>query len=1400
MVINDFQRLVWLCALLFFGTPWSLGQEDADETEDSPTAAGLVATYVDADQRRIQRVDELISFDWKLASPDPRIGVSEFSVTWRGFLFARSSGNYRISALVAGHLDIDLLGKRILDVKSRQTTWVDSRPMELSYGWHPITIQFAKAAPSARVSILWSGPDFPTEPVTSWFHHATDFDDDGFRSARRAVRAMRCAACHDLPTREVPQPAPALDRLAGNLSRDWLVDMLARGHAGRELAPRLSIALRDAASMATALLGTMRQPPEPQSKNSQEQSRRGEELFMSVGCLACHKVGSLGSDDMLSGGDLSDVGGKRPTDFFQRWLTDPDQINRHRRMPVFALTDEERADLAAYLSTRVIPAVPPAPDDRVGNPYSTAEPDSAAATLIEQYRCTACHQLDPPLQHSIARSSISAGSRWSRSCIESADLAPFQPRFVVSDELRRQIVNFFSSTFSGSRAPLPAADGADLLAEHRCFSCHARGTSRGIAPVVDTVTAAFPKLNKEIAALIPPALDGIGDKLTDSAFQSAVSRSSSPRRSWLRVRMPRFDLSDREVHAIATHFQTLDRLPDPGTEPIRTAVPEPQMVIAGGRLVTADGFGCTSCHQIGKLVPDRTPVHLRGPDLSQLAARIREPWFYRWVRNPARIIPRVEMPAVQRPVLGVLHDDLADQLAAVWHVLNRDDFQPPEPDALRVVRQSGLDERDAMRAHVLTDVLHIDRHTLIKPLIVGLPNRHNVAFDLADNRLVAWSIGDVARQRTSGKSWFWEWAGVNVLGYPTTATATDFAIEHDGRVFLPRRRGQFVTEADTWRHLPAGGLEFQQRVLFDLDGIGQTIVHVTQVIEAGQSADGRHGFRRAMAIRGVPAGTKLVMNLCSDLTLETASDRPDAVYFRSHDFDVVVSITRPAGATIASGRVTIAAPATHDQTLELDARYMALVPADTFAAAPGPTGKIPPAELDIVPGYSATRLGVPDQLMPTGLAWRPDGTLVVSSLEGRVWLITDTDGDGCEDNARPFSDELAAPYGVATEGLAVDVITKYALLRLQDENGNGRADRTITLASGWGHTDDYHDWTMGLPRDPAGNYIVATACQQDDRSAEAAHLRGFVLRLTPREPTPDDPRSYSIEPISGGHRFPMGIARSSGGELFVTDNQGNYNPFNELNHVRPGARYGFVNELEKAIESALPAATPPAINIPHPWTRSVNGICFLDDPDGRQRFGPLEGHLIGCEYDTRQLVRLSLQKVGDHYQGAVYPFTSPEGSERLVGPVSCAISPRGELYVGELRDRGWGAGNNRGGIVRLRAAAGALPAGIAEVRAMHDGFVIDFTRPVSRSRAGKASHYHVSSFTRIATPAYGADDRDRRVEKIQSVEVSADNKQVRLRLEGLRRGYVYEFHLDSLAEDQGRFFPAEAYYTLSQIP
>ena len=85
-----------------------------------------------------------------------------------------------------------------------------------------------------------------------------------------------------------------------------------------------------------------------------------------------------------------------------------------------------------------------------------------------------------------------------------------------------------------------------------------------------------------------------------------------------------------------------------------------------------------------------------------------------------------------------------------------------------------------------------------------------------------------------------------------------------------------------------------------------------------------------------------------------------------------------------------------------------------------------------------------DEFMPTGIDWDDDGTLWITSLKGRVWSARDTDSDGMEDQLQNELHELAAPYGVHAGKNYIDVINKYALLRMFDENQDGVYERVQT--------------------------------------------------------------------------------------------------------------------------------------------------------------------------------------------------------------------------------------------------------------------------------------------------------------------------------------------------------------------
>lgn len=1403
---------VWIEVLPALGR----AQEGADE--DEPFLPGLAANYRDAQGHTTMRLDYQLAFHWGELPPDPRLTVGEFRVIWQGNLLTASRGDYRFFAFGTGEIELKIAGRVVVARQRVRNGWLSSATVKLTADYHPLELSFRRTEKDARLMLLWSGPDFGREPVPPRFlyHPHEKAVERDFERGRLLARVLRCGRCHG---EEKPSsPAPALDRLSGNLSRAWLVRWLTDNeHGGDERSPRRMPAFGLSATQSELLADWLLTPRESQRDAERRNVRshaprgnEGERLFVSLGCLACHSWRDLGASGWLGGGDLTHIADKRPADFFALWLADPACLNRDHRMPVFSLSNKERTSLALFLSEQKTRGEQPASAgcSRQQQPADAGRSPQIAEgrKLAEQFGCAACHRMSEAIRNTTSHSAPRLDDRrnWDRSCVGLPDAKKHRPGYRLSKNDARALRRYYASVRSDPR------DGSFLLAKLNCLACHAREGRREEIPLLPpllsdklaAVAKRYPKLAPRIPALTPPALGSVGDKITDAALLEAVARRGEPHRPYLRVRMPRFPLGDEDLQALVHHLIDTDRVPPASVgQALLPARRGDHYALAGGRLVSSDGFGCTSCHAVGRVQPPPDALHARGPDLLGLQRRIRRPWFDRWVRNPARIVPRMEMPSVQIPVAGVLGGKLDEQLAAVWHVLNLPGFRPPLPNPLRTLRHSG-NQRGA-EPIVLTDILQHGKQTRTKPFLVGLANRHNVLFDLEIGGLAQWRVGDVARQHTHGKTWFWEPAGNVILD--TVLTGPDLSLSIAGRDLTARPLGQFVTEADAWR-TEGASVVLDYRLAFAIPtregGKAATaIVRVRRKLTPCPA-----GFVQELTLEGVPAGARVRLTLLSAKSTSKVSRAADGRTLRLGDrFASRIVLAEPAEAKLAEDGRHLLLSAGKEGILRLVLRYESEIPIDRFAEAPSAVAAARKGEpVQVAPGFRGERLPLPPDIMPTGLGWRPDGKLVFSSLKGQVYEAIDTNGDGLEDRLRLLADGLPAPYGVHAEADYVDVSAKNALLRLHNQDKSGR--RIEILASGWGYSSDYHDWAVGLPQNERGEYFLGIPCQQDKRSLAAARFHGNVLRLTPRQPTRDDPRRFTLTPISAGHRFPMGLALDRTGELFVTDNQGNYKPFNELNHVRPGAHFGFLNFLDRG--KPAPPRTPSAIAIPHPWTRSVNGISFLDTPKelrarlGRDVFGPLEGHLIGCEYDTRRLIRMTLQRVGDTFQGAAYPLSIPPSDPQrgFLGPLVCGVSPRGELYIGSIRDSGWGAGANIGEIVRIQIQPDKLPCGIAEVRATHDGFCIDFFRPIDRELAARIESYTIQSYRREPTPAYGGPDRDRRTEKVKGVTVSSDARRVMLKLAEMRPGFVYELRLKNIAPGGDDFHPAEAHYTLNVVP
>lgn len=1386
--IMNHWRLSLTIGLLALATCSSTACAQGQE-EDEDFASGLLAKYA-AGGKTVERVDSGVQFAWQNSSPDARLPVGPFEVTWSGQLLVKSEGQHTFHLYLVGDATVLLNGQPVVAGKREAPGWVSGPETVLDFGERKLEVRFRKTQQTAAIKLFWSSESFPLEPIPpqALFREMSSPALNVIRRGQELFDGLRCNRCHQREHESLSPTAPALTDLRGGISSEWLVEWLQSPHKVAEQArmPDFGFSTDEAKSVAAFLTANAKSHklPEVSEIEREKAARAGEVLFRSVGCLACHTHNGQGTNSQLGGGDLTNIGRKRPLGWLYRWLKEPAELNPDHAMPVFKLTDEERASLAVFLAGK-----------EEAKRTSTDEVKSAdkAVTesgrkLVEAARCAACHRIgDQKSEISDLKSQIAGIPTlqqpvrdWKKACIREAaenasgraGLAARQPEYRLGADDTKALRAFIESRTGVLSAEGPFTLGLRLLRQKNCLNCHERDGGRGIAAVAMKISELDPDLHGQSQGMIPPDLTAVGDKLRDEALAKAVSGEQEKfRMPWLSVRMPRFTHTAVEKESLLAYLIGHDRIPEGA--PRRQVIAElssgnaqqkKDLQKAGQALAGARGFSCVACHKVGKLEPRNVALATRGSDLYLMAERMRPEFYLRWVRSPLRIVPGMEMPSFERPQPGILDGQLDHQLAALWEALN-DKKEAPKLDTSTVEQAFVVQAGEPAR--IVRDVFNFG--DTLKPefvsrgLAIGFNNGHNLLFDIDELSLKHTWSGDFARQRASGKSWYWEPAGASgsssvwksqFLLYPKEDTNLDALrpVAVSGRV------GKLLGY-EGYR----AGVKLHYLLDFALKDRRLTIDVTDAYWPPPQSPSddtGDFAWLRDIDVRGVPPGYRIVEEHKRTVSGETKSQLTN---FKS----------TPAGTVLRGGYGFSEKPVSAIRSPEV----------------PPPMAKIAVERVTTVLGFDGVRLPLPRSIMPTAITWKADGTLAFCSLKGHVYLAKDTDGDGLEDRLILVEEGLAAPYGIIADGNDLIVAHKPELLRLKDTDGDGRADVREVVADGWGYTDDYHDWTTGIVSDSQGNMYVGLGSDYANkgRSADRSLWRGKVLRID---------KSGKVTPMGSAFRYPTGLAINADDQIFVSDNQGVQNCFNEINHLRQGAWYGVPSLYEEKHDGEPRRA---AIQVPHPWTRSVNGLFFL--PRGSTAH-PFAGHGIGCEYDTRFLVRFTMQHVGDTYQGAIYPFSEPTAKEPLagfLGTLCGAVAANGDIYIGSIHDSGWLGGPNVGDIVRLRPN-GKTPTGIREIKAYEGEFEISFTAPVDRAAAASPENYEISAYTRKWGGAYATPDSNRHKVAVKSVDVAADGLTAIVRTDRQQEEFVYEISLGKIGPGATALWPTIGHYTMNVVP
>jgi mono/diheme cytochrome c family protein len=825
--------------------------QDDLESERPGLAASFAAGGAPAPSAR--RVEFDLGDHWDRAAPDPRVPADAFTGRWEGLLLIQSPGTHRFFARTDGTVELKVAGRVVLAGKATEKT-AESTPIELPAGLTPIVLEYRHDRGSAHVGIDWEGPGFGREPVPArlLFHdpaQAAGFDR--FEEGRRLADRFGCAGCHkvlDMPAH--PSLGPPLIDAGRSIDPAWLAAWL-RAPSTLRPATRMpafghGFSAAEAADVAAFLAdaGPRNAAPRPESLMALNVASpaRGQLLFRSLGCLACHDRGDgkgKNKDNVRRNApDLAGLARKRTPEWLTGFLgTERGARNAVKHRPDLRLRVDDAANLAAYLT-----AGPPAPDADPSRPPAGGDA-GRGRELVERARCAACHAI-PGIKPITPNLPLAFGSKADAGCLAAAPGGPLVPRFAFTEAEREALRAFVAALPRNPSPTSPRTRAEDSVRRWNCLGCHARD-GRGGAELGQRLAALLaedPALGALKGTLTPPNLTAVGDKLRPEYLAQAVRGVAPTARPWLAVRMPVFPYEPGEADAIAASFRVHDQM---GTEPDAPEARRPDARAhsseAAAQLIGQRGFGCVNCHVIAGRIPPGGEAETLGPDLALAPRRMTQRYFLRWIANPQRIIAGTPMPQFLKPVASA-PGTLDDQLEQIWNLLS----SPRLPELAAIGTREVL-KRQGDRPLVVRDMVLLPDapQTQYTPrgLALNLKNDHTLLFDTDRLTWLAWWRGGFLSRTKSGRLWEWHPEGQRLWIAPNRQPPV-VLLRNDGSVVFPREvRERF----GSFRELDFEGSGVA--LSYTLLGPGEAVLSVRERIEPTP-----YGWDRRVTVSNVPAG------------------------------------------------------------------------------------------------------------------------------------------------------------------------------------------------------------------------------------------------------------------------------------------------------------------------------------------------------------------------------------------------------------------------------------------------------------------------------------------------------------------------------------------------------------------